>query len=131
MVISRTTRDNIPYQLEGERELPAAQRSTFTLATLPNHVMLAILELSARQEHQSWIELALKAGLRGWDNFPDADGKPTPFQREEGRTRNVHGTEVKSPVRDETIDLLPPKILIELANAIVGANQLKDDDVKN
>lgn len=130
-MLSRTTRENIPYQLEGERHLPPEQRSTFLLATLPNHLMLTILELSSQQQHQKWIELALKAGLRGWENFPDAEGRPTPFLREEGRTRNVHGAEVKSPVRSETIELIPSKILLELANAIVGANQLKDEDVKN
>jgi hypothetical protein len=131
MVIARSTRENIRYVLESERELAADKQSVFLIATLPNKMMLAILQLISRAEPQKWIELALRAGLRGWDNFPDEDGKPTPFAREEGKTRAVHGVEVKNPVKDEALELLPPSILLELANAILSANQIQDDDAKN
>jgi hypothetical protein len=98
MVISRTTRESIPFVIERERELPAEQQTTFLLASLSNQTMLALLQLMQHGETKRWIEVALTAGLRGWRNFLDENGKETPFRRDAERTVTLHGVEIKGPV---------------------------------
>jgi len=131
MVIARSTRENIPFILERERELPPEQQTTFLLATLAHHVMLQLLQLSQQGRSRDYVELALRAGLRGWKQFPDEKGNETPFRREEGKTVTVHGAEVKGPVTPATLAVIPIDIVLELVNAIVGENRVTDDDAKN
>lgn len=131
MVIARTVRENIRYVAEKERDLPAEQQTVFLLASLPNHILLALLEMIAANQTKKWVEVALTAGLRGWERFADDQGNEAPFRRDVNVTRSIHGVEVKGPVSKSTIELLPTDLLIELANAIVSQNQLTNDDAKN
>jgi hypothetical protein len=131
MVIARSTRERIPYVLRDERDLPPEQQTTFLLAALPNHAMLSILQMMQHGQSKAWIEVALTAGLRGWENFNDADGNATPFRREDNQTRTLHGVEIKGPVSRGTLEVLPAGILLELAEAIVSANKLTVEDAKN
>lgn len=131
MVIARSTRENIPFILERERELPPEQQTTFFLATLPHHVVLQLLELGGQNRTRDYIELAMRAGLRGWKQFPDEKGNETPFRREENKTVTIHGAEVKGPVTPATLAVIPVDIVMELVQAIVRENRITDDDAKN
>lgn len=132
MVIARSTRENIPYVCDAERGLPPEQQTTFLLATLPNHLMLSLLELMQRGETKAWVEVALTAGLRGWENFPDEHGKQTPFRRDDAaRRRTLHGIEIAGPVPAATLEVIPANLLLELATAVIKANQITGDDAKN
>jgi hypothetical protein len=130
MVVSRSTRENIPYVLLAERELPADQQTTFKLASLSHDTLLAQLQLIAEGQVRKWVKVALAAGLRGWTNFRDADGNETEFRRSD-RTVTIHGIEITKPVTDKTLDAIPSELLLELAQAIVDANQATVDDAKN
>lgn len=131
MVVSRTTRENIPFVLERERGLPPEQQTTFLLATLPNHLMLSLLQLMQHGQTKAWVELALTAGLRGWSNFLDEEDKETPFKRETARTVTLHGVDIRGPVAKATLDLIPTDLLLELAQAVMTSNQITGDDAKN
>jgi hypothetical protein len=131
MAIARTTRERIPYVPEAERELPPEQQTTFYLAVLPNWMMLALLQMQNEARHDRWILLALTAGLRGWDNFPDENGVETPFTRETRRRRNIAGVEVLDPVSEASLNAVPANLLLELAKAIIEANQLTSAEAKN
>lgn len=130
MVISRTTRENIPYVLKSERGLPPEQQTTFLLATISNDLMLSLMEMGQKDQTKASIELALRAGLRGWKNFPDQNGHETPFERDSGNAI-VHGVQVRNPVSKATLELVPTSILMELGTAIVQVNQLDADEAKN
>lgn len=131
MVIARSTRENIPYIIESERDLKPEEQTVFKIAVLPNHIMLVLMEYQQAGKQKQLVELALTAGLRGWDNFPDEGGAETPFAREEGRSRLVHGVKVKDPVKVETLEVIPGSLLVELTNAVIGANQIALDEAKN
>ena len=130
MVIARSTRENIPFVLQAERDLPPEQQTVFKIATLNHDTMLALLQMMAEGQARKWIKVALAAGLRGWTNFRDADGNETEFRRSD-RTLTIHGIEVQRPVTDKTLDSIPSELLLELAQAIVDANQATVDDAKN
>lgn len=130
MAIARSTRESIPFVLVAERSLPPEQQTTFHLAPLPHHLLTSILDLMAKNENGKWIELAIAAGLRGWDNFPDETGAATPFTFEPG-PRTIAGVLVKRPVAAETLDRIPSSLLVELAKAIVDENRLTEADAKN
>ncbi len=130
MVIARSTRERIPYVSEADRQLPPEQQTTFYLAVLPNWMMLNLLQLQNEAKHDQWILLALSAGLRGWDNFPDEDGNETPFSRDR-RRRNIAGVDVQDPVSEASINAIPSTLLLELAKAVVESNQLTANDAKN
>lgn len=130
MVVSRSTRENIPYVLQAERDLSAEQQTTFKLASLSHDTLLAILQLISEGQPRKWVKVALAAGLRGWSNFRDADGNETEFRRSE-RSVTMHGVEISKPVTDKTLDAIPTELLLELAQAVVEANQATVDDAKN
>lgn len=132
MVIARSTRENIPYVIEAERDLKdESKKTTFLIAVLPNHIMLQLMEFERLGKQKSLVELALAAGLRGWSNFPDEAGNETPFVRDDGRSRLMHGVKVQDPVKAATLEVLPASLLIELTNAVITANQLALDEAKN
>jgi len=72
------------------------------------------------------IEL-LRAGLRGWENFNDRDGKPIPFQT---NTQRSSGSAKEVPT-DKTLEYLPTIIAKELANVIYNQNKLDEGERKN
>lgn len=131
MVIARTTRETIRYVAEKERDLPEEQQTVFLLASLPNHMLLSLVELIQAGRVKHWVEVALAAGLRGWERFSDEAGNPVAFRRDDNITRTVHGVEIKGPVSKSTLEVLPTELLIELAQAIIAANKLTNDDAKN
>lgn len=131
MVIARSTKENIPYVLEAERDLPPEQQSTFLLASLSNDMMMSLLQLMQEGQTKKWVEVTLTAGLRGWRNFLGEDGNEAPFRRDPNLTRGVHGVEIKGPVAKATLELLPTEHLFELAQAVMRANKLSPDDAKN
>jgi hypothetical protein len=128
MVVSKTTREAVPYVLQSEREIPEEQRTVFTIATLDNGTMSAIANLAAREHHDFANEVAIRAGLRNWERFPQADGTPTPFKCEKGE-RLIRGVAVKNPITTETYELIPWGILAELVKAILDLNTLTTGDV--
>lgn len=130
MVLSRSTRENIPYTLESERELPPEQRTTFLLASLSHDMLLALVQMMQQGQTRQWVKVALAAGLRGWTNFLDATGNETPFLRSE-QTVVMHGVEIRKPVTNATLDLIPSEFLIELAQAVIEANKATATDAKN
>lgn len=132
MVVSRTKSDVIPYVCRADRALPAEQQTQFLLRPLSSKVVLATQNLRAGGEMQvgTAMLLALKAGLAGWRNFPDPEGKPTPFEQETG-VQLVFGVEVDRPVTDATLERVPKDLLIELATAIHTEGKLQDADIPN
>lgn len=130
MVVSRSTRENIPYVLRSERDLPPEQRTTFLLASLSHDMLLAIVQMMQHGETRQWVKVALAAGLRGWNNFRDENGNETPFARSE-KTQVIHGVEIRKPVANQTLDLIPAELLLELAEAVVEANKATSEDAKN
>lgn len=130
MVIARSTRENIPFVLQAERDLPPEQQTVFKIATLNHDTMLALLQMMAEGQARKWIKVALAAGLRGWTNFRDEHGNETEFRRSD-RTVTIHGIEVAKPVSDKTLDAIPADILLELAQAVIECNQVSVDDAKN
>lgn len=128
MVIARSTRELIRYIPESDRSLPADQQTTFLLAVLPNHVMLHILEMVERRD-RGLREIVLRAGIRGWENFKDPDGRDTPFALE--RDQNLHGIKFAELASRATIEFIPTALLEELVHVIIKQNQVTSNDAKN
>lgn len=72
--------------------------------------------------------LAVKFGLRGLDNFADPQTlKPVKFDT---ISFSVNGKNVNA-VSDEIIKLFPTQLIDELANEILIANKLSEEETKN
>lgn len=138
MPVARSKSDIIRYVPEADRKLPLALQSVFLLAPLSNKTMGQIQNLlqvsidgqtatllRGQQRHS-----ALKAGLKGWENFCTADGAPVVFATDKG-DRMVHGVAVHNPPSDESLEMIPMAEYEEIADAILNANRLTDDDRKN
>jgi hypothetical protein len=138
MPVARSKSDLIRYVTEADRKLPVDQQSVFLIAPLSNKTMGQIQNLlqvsidgqtatllRGQQRHS-----ALKAGLKGWENFATADGAPAVFATDKGE-RLVHGVTVHNPPSDESLEMIPIADYEEIADAILNANRLNDDDRKN
>lgn len=137
MPVARNKLETVRYVTIADRALPPERQSVFLLRPLTNKTRAQIQNLV--QLHAdgrtspllgSMRRAALKAGLVGWENFADADGKAVPFQTEKG-SRLFHGVDVVNPPTDETLEWLSPEDEVELANAIINGATLDEDDAKN
>lgn len=138
MPVARSKSDLIRYVTEADRKLPVDQQSTFILAPLSNKTLgqianqlqVSVDGLTATVLRGQQRYCALKAGLKGWENFSTAEGVPAPFLTDKG-DRQQHGVQFTSPPKDETLELLAPSDYAEIADAILSANRLTEDDTKN
>lgn len=130
MVVSRNKHEQAEYVLRSEREAETAERTVFKISALSNKQMLALAKLGEDGNGHHAVEVAVRAGLRGWRNFLNQDGAETEFRRD---TRRVvlHGVEVDQPVSDATFECIPTSILLELSKAITDFNQVDADAAKN
>lgn len=138
MPVARSKSETIRYVTTADRQLPQDQQTTFLMRPLSNKTFGEIQNLVQVAADGSSVTLlrgqqrhaALKAGLVGWENFNDEHGTPAQFLADKGE-RRVHGVVVVGPPKDETLEMLPPDVYIELADAILKQNQLTDEDTKN
>lgn len=130
MVVSRNKSEQVEYVLLAEREAEKAEQSVFQIAALSNKQMLALAKLGEDGNGHLVVEVAVRAGLRGWKNFLTPEGQETPFRRD-SRTVVLHGVQVEQPVADATFEAIPTEILLELSKAITNFNQLDAADAKN
>lgn len=72
---------------------------------------------------------AIKAGLEGWENFPDDEGKQVEFERDK-KERIILGRG-RYPISDKALDRLPHSALTEVAEAIIEGTKLTEDEAKN
>ena len=73
--------------------------------------------------------VALKCALLSWDNYPDPEGKPTPFERVKGN-QVVEGLTIDGPPTDETLERLEIEHWNDLGDQILAANVLSEEDTK-
>jgi len=92
--------------------------------------------VTARKNRDSTVDMKpgsymldiVRFGLRGWKNFADKDGKPVEFIRTQ---MQVLGVGMRWVADDRCIAKLQSEWMSELSDAILNANQLSEDDVKN
>lgn len=136
MPVARSARELFDYVLMEDRDLPAEQQTTFSLRALSTRVSLALdnlastdgKDIAVRVGHR--IIATVRAGLAGWRNFNDKDGKPIPFHAAAG-PRMIYGVEVDNPADLESLEWFSPEQVKELAGAIVDGNQLTRADVRS
>ena len=80
------------------------------------------------ERSKMWFE-AVRRGLKGWDNFLDPQtDKPIPFKTIK---RDLPGGIRSEIVPNELLDLIPLKIIEELADQIMEGNTMEAEEVKN
>lgn len=116
------------YILKRERSLPIEQQTIFHLKVLTARELAGIEDNVSRintadgsmtVKTGSTILDTLKKGLRGWENFKDAQGNAVLYRENNGVPR------------DDNFDRLLPADRRELANAITEQNRLTEEQIKN
>lgn len=130
MVVSRNKHEQAEYVLLAERKAEPAERTVFQISALSNKQMLALAKLGEDGNGHHAVEVAVRAGLRGWRNFLTPDGAETEFRRD-SRKVVLHGVEIDQPVSEATFECIPPDVLLELSKAITNFNQVDADAAKN
>ena len=138
MVIAVNANETFPYICRAERELPKEKQTVFRLRRLPASVGMSLDNLHEAASTGAHVTLrvgaqrnvTLRAGLAGWENLPDSDGKPVEFRAVTGE-RVVFGITLRNPCHESMIDLLPEEVAEELANAIRAGNTVTTTDAKN
>ena len=70
---------------------------------------------------------AVRRGLRGWENFIGSDDKPVEYKT---HVREIDGKQ-RTVCRPELLDMLPLPVITELADKILGDNEVSEDDLGN
>lgn len=137
MVIARSVNETFPYVVKADRELDQSQQTVFQLRRLPSTVGIALDNLhEGNASGQVTLKVgdqkivSLMAGLAGWENFNDSEGRPVEFKKQSGE-RSVFGVVIKDPAHRSMIDRLPPEVADELAAVIREENTLSEDETKN
>lgn len=119
----------IRYVLKSERELEAEAQSVFLLKCLSATEAAELEDRNATVDMKSNMMLmsnasialdVLRRGLKGWENVRNSDGELVEFR-----------TDNKGRVRNDVLDMIPPAIRRELANAITTGNTVDEGDEKN
>lgn len=127
MPVARSTKEVFDYVTLADRELAKEKQTTFHLRRLSTQLILRARSLD---DHSKMVEFALRCGVAGWENFADADGAPVKASHDKGE-QLVFGVAVRDPLSSESLNRLPPDVVVELAKAIVEGNTLTEDDAKN
>jgi hypothetical protein len=126
MPIALDPKATFTYILEDDRKLPEEDQTVFTLrgltvaeeAKVADSMISSIPgqeELSFRSgTHQLTV---LRHGLRGWENFKDADGKNVSFDTGRGNPRHV---------TDECLDRMLPRHRQELVGVILERGSITE-----
>ena len=137
MVIARSVNETFTYVCQADRALEVSQQTTFRLQRLPATVGMALDNLhEGSATGQVTLKVgdqkivALMAGIDGWENFNDAEGRPVEFKKMTGE-RSVFGITIKNPAQRSMIDFLPEDIANELAGVIREENTVTEDEAKN
>jgi hypothetical protein len=128
MAVARSTKEVFDYVLKEDRELPKEKQTVFHLRRLSTRHAVRARDLAEDQGRM--CEFALRAGVAGWDNFADEDGKAVECRHDKGSVP-VFGIDVAEPMSMDSLNRIPPHVVGELATAIITGNTLTSDDVKN
>lgn len=122
-----------------EERPPARPASRFTLQAVPNRVRMALVDALRQAEaapvgelmlrRLEAFEMALRAGLRGWGNVVNGSGIQVAFEVAEKPTV-IGGVECIGP-SDATIGMLHPDDVVELAQAVLAGNRLREEEIPN
>lgn len=128
MPIALDPKSTFPFVLKEDRELPEEQRTVFQLRGLTVSEEAQVSD-SMLMAHSGSDEVAFRAGthqltvlrygLKGWENFLDAEGQPVEFETTKGHPRVV---------TDELLDRLLPKHRQELVQAVLDRGEIKADE---
>lgn len=106
------------------RQLAEIQDSTMTMSNLPGQ---PDAEMEVRIHANKRAYLLCQAGLRGWRNFPGADGHDAAFATE---SRLLGGTRVPMAA-PAAMDRLSLDLIVEIANRVQEISTLGDETAKN
>jgi len=99
------------------------QGLTYTLATLPNRMMLAITELGQAAQ----TEVLVRFGVASWSGLKGKDGVAVECARESLTVHNLTG----KALDEASFDALPVMALGELSAEVFRINTLSGDEVGN
>lgn len=130
MPIALDPKATFKYVLEDDRKVEESERTTFTLrgltvgeeARVADSMISSVPgedELSYRSgTHQLTV---LRYGLRGWENFNDAEGNSVPFEITRGNPKHI---------TDDCLDRLSARHRQELTSAILdrGAVSIEEGE---
>ena len=118
------------YITSADRDLPEDQQTTLRLRTLPESVMVEIMDsvrVSTNDDGDAEVSQAgvgtrtrtiLRHGLTGWSNFKNGDGSDVPFEASNGAAS------------DDSLGRIPWDAKIELANAVEATGRMTEDEVE-
>jgi len=136
MPIAIDTRSSWFYVLVRERDLDEEKQTRFELrplacgelAKIEDHLASFSAETGeARMLSGTQTLGILRAGLVGWENFPDRNGNDVSFS---GTKRKLNGVEIMQP-DDSALDRLTPQDRRELAQAIAEQTRLTEEQRGN
>lgn len=124
MAIAINPTQTFDYVLRADRELPAEEQTVWKLRGLSHRERAQVEDNLATQGGDGQLSFRigsqrleiLKAGLLGFENFLDAEGRPVPFDRQ------------GAAVHDRTLDRIAEADATELANAITARNSLSEKE---
>jgi hypothetical protein len=113
---------------ESQKKFPENEQASFKLRALTLAEELAIRDHTyderGRMLFGSKINMTVRAGLVGWKNVTDKDGKPIAFKTESGAEGRVYAS-------DESMECLSEILCIEISTAIAERNMIDGNDLKN
>lgn len=141
MPVARSTKETFTFVTVADQALPKERQTTFHLKRLPTSTMIRLRDLREGDQADvgSWMLVALAAGVEGWENLLDDEGKPVEFEKlasVQGARRRHEVVElcaqlsIDQVAAKSTIDRLRTEDAQEVAIAVMQGNELSVNDAK-
>lgn len=122
--IAITPRDTFDYVLEDNRTDKQEDQVVFFLRSPTLAEDAEYLDMASRGSVGSRSLEIVRQHLKGWKNLLDEDGEPIEFEVAES------GRKGKPVASDSSIKLLGPKVMMELARAVIESSYPDTEQVE-
>lgn len=122
--IAVTPRETFDYVLEDNRQDPVEEQAVFTLRSPTLAEDAEYLDMAQRGSVGSRSLAIVRSHLKGWSGVVDEDGAEVEFaETASGRKGQMLATE-------ESIKALGPKVMMELARAVIESSYPTQEQVE-
>lgn len=111
------------YSLKNDKENP----TVFILGMIPSTCMIGLSNIENTEKLNEYIIAIARLGIKGWKNLRDKSGNELEYKSDKSFVLGYQ----KECLTEDLINILPIRVINELASQIIKLNDLTKEEEKN